>query len=394
MEGDLENYEFWRRRDGRNPRRISGTKFARELAAIDRFYRWQVSKNKVLRSPVAVRTVRQRNGDLAQTLALAPKNVRRSNVKWLTARAYRQWRDVGLGGYNSNGLRDDKWRGRTSGRNLAFSDLLWSSGLRLTEGATLMLFEVPECRGSDRFIRGRVGEAVAKGGSKRDFWITARAVDAIASYIDVDRRLSVKRAQCEGRYSELEDVLIFHKVTSNRKVYLSDAQGAKCQLPLDQLTAEMRMRLYTVKDGKLEPLALWLNESGMPLPVETWEAVFATANQRCRKMGVKIYCHPHMLRHSFALKMLVTLMHVFERRMSISSEERREYRMIFGDPWILVQTLLGHRSPEVTRDTYLEPVKGIQIDLFLNDSIDEEKTIDNLLSKIASDSGLVADVST
>jgi len=40
--------------------------------------------------------------------------------------------------------------------------------------------------------------------------------------------------------------------------------------------------------------------------------------------------------------------------------------MLFGDPWTLVQTLLGHTNPQTTRDIYLEPVSGLQVDLFLN----------------------------
>ena len=392
-EDDLENYEFWRRRDPRNSFRISGAKFSRELAAIDRFYKWQVAKGVLKTSPVAVRTTRQRNGDMAESLALAQRNVRRSNVKWLTARAYRQWRDVGLGGYLPDGLRDQRWRGRTRGRNVAFSELLWSSGLRLTEGAPLLSFELPDLFGNERFVRGCIGEAVAKGGSKRDFWVAAHALDRVASYMDVDRRLSVRRAQSEGRYNELENLLLLQQVSANRVAQLVDSKGKKIHLPLDQLTAEMRTRVFIERDDQIEPVSLWLTEGGMPLPVETWETVFATANERCKQHDVKLYCHPHMLRHSFALKMLVTLMHVFERRMSITSEERREYRMIFGDPWSLVQTLLGHRSSEVTREIYLEPVNGIQIDLFLNDSLNEEGSIDELLSKIASDSGLVADLS-
>ena len=143
---------------------------------------------------------------------------------------------------------------------------------------------------------------------------------------------------------------------------------------------------------EIEPAFLWLSEAGLPLPVETWESVFKLANKRCARLGLPIYCHPHMLRHSFALKMLVTLMHVFERRMGLTPEERREYRLIFGDPWTLVQTLLGHRSPEVTRDTYLEPVKTLQVDLFLNDRIEVDLSIDELLTKIATDSLLVADI--
>ena len=391
-EEDLENYEFWRRRDPRNPKRISGTKFSRELAAIDRFYKWQVAKGVLKTSPVAIRTTRHRTGDVAESLALTPRNARRSNVKWFTARAYRKWRDVGLGGYTPDGLRDQRWRGRTSGRNVAFSELLWSSGLRLTEAATLLAFELPDWLGNERFIRGRIGEAVAKGGSRRDFWVAAHALDRVTSYMEVDRRLSIKRAQHEGRYNELDQILLFQQLTTNRILHLIDSRGQKVHIPLDQLTGEMRSRLFLESEGQIEPLSLWLSERGMPLPVQTWETVFATANKRCHKHGMKLYCYPHMLRHSFALKMLVTLMHVFERRMNITADERREYRMIFGDPWSLVQTLLGHRSSEVTREIYLEPVNGIQIDLFLNDSFDDRVSVDDLLSKISSDSGLVADL--
>lgn len=391
-EDDFANYEFWRRRDSQNPARISGAKFARELAAIVRFYKWQIGRGVIDQTPIAVQTRRLRNGNFGESNALAPRNVRRTNVKWLTPRAYRQWRNVGFAGYGIDGLRDEKWRGRMEGRNVAFCDLLWSSGLRLTEGATLLVSEIPERTNNERFVRGRVGEAVAKGGSKRDFWMSADVVDRIYSYIDISRRLAIKRAQLEGRYSYVENILIAKSVTNNRVIHYVTGSGVEGKIQFDQLSAEMRSRIYIEKLGEREPLSLWLGESGMPLPVNTWETNFKIANQRCARNGVDIYCHPHMLRHSFALKMLVTLMHVFEHRMNITADERREFRMIFGDPWTLVQTLLGHRSPIVTRDTYLEPVKGIQLDLILNDTFNDDSSIDDLLSKIAADSAEVEDM--
>ena len=79
---------------------------------------------------------------------LRPKAVRSVRLKWLTPRAYRRWRDVGLGGYLADGTRDVSWRGRNDGRNLAFSETLWSSGLRLREGGTLLLDELPSSRSS------------------------------------------------------------------------------------------------------------------------------------------------------------------------------------------------------------------------------------------------------
>lgn len=112
---------------------------------------------------------------------------------------------------------------------------------------------------------------------------------------------------------------------------------------------------------------VFLGESGLPMAPDTWERIFAQASRRCRSLEVPVACHPHMLRHSFALRMLLTLMHAFDRRMGLDPEERREYRLLFGDPWVLVQTLLGHSSPETTRNIYLEPVSGLHVDLFLND---------------------------
>ena len=137
------DYEFWRRRDPRNIRRVSGTKFRRELAACRRFYEWQARRGVIDRSPVVVDEIRRRDGTIRTSVRLRPSNVRSSRVKWLTPRAYRLWRDVGLGGYRADGLRDGSWRGRNDVRNVAYADTMWSSGLRLREGATLLTFEVP-----------------------------------------------------------------------------------------------------------------------------------------------------------------------------------------------------------------------------------------------------------
>ena len=96
-----------------------------------------------------------------------------------------------------------------------------------------------------------------------------------------------------------------------------------------------------------------------------------------------------MLRHSFALRMLLTLMHAFDRRMGLSAEDRREYRLLFGDPWVLVQTLLGHSSPETTRNIYLEPVSGLHVDLFLNDELRDDAAFSSTVSQHLARTGMV-----
>ena len=121
-----------------NPRRIGGSKWARELAAFKLLYGWAVAVGHIDRSPVLTHTVRRRDGTVVEVANNWPKDVRASNVKWLTPRTYRLWRDIGLRGYTEAGLPQQRWRGRNDGRNAAFADLLFDSGLRLREAGCLL----------------------------------------------------------------------------------------------------------------------------------------------------------------------------------------------------------------------------------------------------------------
>lgn len=387
-EDDFVAYEYWRRRDERNPQRVSGTRFSRELAACRGFYKWQVKRGAVQRSPI-VESFND-DGEAGSKSSFQPSNARHVRVKWLTPRAYRLWRDVGLGGYDRDGRRDPSWRGRNDGRNLAFADLLWSSGLRLREGSTLLDVELPEVTGGARFLKARVGDAVAKG-SGRNFWVSQRALQRIGAYLRTDRSEAVRRAQSGGRYDELNGVLIVTGVTRRRSLKVKDDKGVLSEMTLDELAAPQRRRLFRETPGGLEPVSLWLTEAGLPMLPPTWETVFRRADLRCEAEGVQVRCHPHMLRHSFALRMLVTLNYAFDRRMGLTPDERHDYRMIFGDPFVLVQTMLGHASQETTRNTYLEPVNGLQVELFLNGEDEDDAPVSSLISRLARDAPQIND---
>ena len=376
----LADYEFWRRRDQKNPNRVGAATFSRDLAAIKKFYDWQQWRGNVAVSPVALHKPGP-TGDSDST-RLQPSAVRSVQLKWLTPRAYKRWRDVGLGGYRGDGRRDATWRGRNDGRNLAFAEALWSSGLRLREAGTLVLGELPGVDTQVRYAKTRVGQAVAKGRG-RDFWISTAALKSIDNYVLSTRAAAVHRARSEGRYDALTDIKIVDTVDHHRRVHFTNREGTKGTVPLDSLDWRDRLNFYITTDHGLEPWMVWLSEAGLPLPYRTWEAIFSTANGRCQTLGVDIHCHPHMLRHSFALRMLVTLIYAHERKMGITPAERREYRHIFGDPWVLVQTLLGHASLETTRNCYLEPVSGLQVDLFLNDDAAEDASIGDFVAHIA-----------
>jgi len=84
-----------------------------------------------------------RDGTVIVSPAARPKDARHSNVHWLTPRTWRRWIDVGLRGHTRDGLPEPGWVGRLEDRNVAFVRLLTSSGLRRTEGGSLLTFEVP-----------------------------------------------------------------------------------------------------------------------------------------------------------------------------------------------------------------------------------------------------------
>ncbi|WP_206069120.1 hypothetical protein [Nonomuraea composti] len=59
--------------------------------------------------------------------------------------------------------------------------------------------------------------------------------------------------------------------------------------------------------------------------------------------------------------MLVVLDALMDQRFGLTPEERRDYRMLYGDPWMMVQNLLGHASRETTISRYLAPVADLQL---------------------------------
>ena len=386
---DIDDYEAWRRRSEDNPRRIGGAKWARELAAFTLLYDWAVAVGHVARSPVLTHSVRLFGGDEVEVMSNRPKDVRSANVKWLTPRTFRLWRDVGLRGYDAAGLPDPRWRGRNSGRNAAFADLLFDSGLRLREGGCLLTIEVPQALVGQRYYEGTVAAAVAKR-RERMFYVEAEALGGVTTYMAVARRAAIRRAQKAGRYDDVRGRRVVTRISRarDRRIAWVDSLGRDGEAAVRSLTPRERTTLFIQGRDGLEPLWLWLGESGLPMDYRSWNAVFGSASDRCAEFGKPIYCTPHVCRHSFALKMLVALHRALDRRYGLDQTERDHIRQVYGDAFDLVKDLLGHQNQQTTRDIYLEPLNGLR----LRQVLDGSEDLDTILARVSEASRLVMDI--
>jgi hypothetical protein len=189
----------------------------------------------------------------------------------------------------------------------------------------------------------------------------------------------------------------------------TDRSGAVGERKLESLTARERMMLFTDGAHGPEPLWVWLNERGLPFQPHSWEGVFHAANERCRTVLTPAdsarldpyrvfapYATPHSARHSFALYMLVVLNTLMDQRFGLTPQERRDFRHLYGDPWFMVQNLLGHASRETTVDRYLAPVADLQLRALLA-STSEPVTapmpeLDATFARIARDSLEIQDI--
>ena len=351
----LEDYAVWRRFSDENPKPVSGTRFAREVAALRRFFEWAADEGLIDRSPVALRARRLRDGTTVQSAEIRPKDVKSVRMKWLAPNAYEQWRRVGMEGYRPDHLPDLSWRGRNEARNAALAQTLWWSGLRICEGGTLLCAEVPGPPDDGYWSDGWVAKATAKGRG-RQYLIKYDALRAIDKYQRTNRAEAVRRAQEAGLYDGLRDILVASPAAQER-LLIQNGRGDKRMVSFDNLGPEDRLKLFIAGDEGLEPAMLWLSETGMPMSHRSWQKVFRRANTRCALLGVgslptveSIFCKPHMLRHSFALHMLL----VFKEECG--EDEACGY----------VQDLLGHSNREITKDIYLAVAKNTDAKAILN----------------------------
>ncbi|MCX5129427.1 integrase [Streptomyces sp. NBC_00347] len=416
---DYTDFKHWRMADSRNLARVEATSFDTDRAGLLRFYGWAAGPYEVF-NPISTRSAQSEGGTdpSSRRDPGRPAGAPRRQVKWLLRKAFEQWRDVGLRGYDFDGRRPERWRGLNEDRNVAFVEGLWGTGLRLEEWASVLDVELPEQEALGRYPKAWLAKSCAKGGRYgRGYRIPRAVLNAVAGYTDQiegSRAEAIRRAQRARRYDRLTGILI---VTGHnprtRTLIVETGRGGSARMPLDVLTPGQRLKLFRATPEGLEPLALWLSIDGMPHQAHSWEKTFTMANERVRESWARsrwpgfdefgeweqarrksqcpLWARPHMMRHSYALVWYSILSAVWNQRLEgFTDAEKRAYREQFGDVWYQLATLLGHRNPQTTRDWYLAPFAGLEVDylMALIDG-DQRAAVDILLGRITADSDLV-----
>ncbi|MGN2638824.1 hypothetical protein ACTD5D_22175 [Nocardia takedensis] len=365
-------FKVWRLSDARNPSRVAPGTYEHNLIALRLFYRW-ASGEFGIPDPIRVRPRRGSDDRYGSEPVTAPAASRDRNVKWFDPDGYRRYRDVGLMGFALDGSEDPGFRGRNSQRDGAFADALYGTGLRLSEMGSLLTLELPADDPHRVYTTCRLADECAKGGRGRDYWMPRRTLVEVLGYIEGERARAVRRAQRADRYRRLADARVIVSVSASRRVRLQGFDGRVSEVSLDALGLSERRRLLVEGADGLEPAAVWLNEDGLARDPHGWEHTFSQANARLARLGLVGFAGaPHMLRHSFALRWFSVGRLAYQERVAhLNKQETRDFREQFGDAWDLVQLMLGHVDPRSTRHTYLEPFRGLGVELLLLHAAEE-----------------------
>lgn len=205
-------------------------------------------------------------------------------------------------------FRDDGLAfGRYGLRNVAFANLMLTSGMRLDEGNEYLAEWLPKVSVLEgtpgKSYKHKITAEAAKGHRSRTIPIPKSAYDSMRIYESLLREDQVAAALAKGKYDE-------------------------------------------------EPKRFWLNQEGFPMGEIGWGDVFRRATKRT---GIK--ATPKTLRHTYAVYLLSRLLKNSLMSMSEARAEAQKivgsspsdiYKSIFGDPLRKVQKHLGHKRYETT----------------------------------------------
>lgn len=322
--------------------------------------------------------------------------VRTERDRWIVPGTYRLWRDVGLRGRGVQRIGASQWRAagddescraRNSLRNTAFTDFVYSTGLRVQEAGSLLLAELPPAD----VIEAKLPAAIAKYSKARMWYAAPTVMRTVRSYVTVARAAAVRRAIRESRYDEIEDIIWVTEVRRSRKGTFEAVRDDGAVMSLNTMKPAVRRRLFWLRNGHPEPMALWLSEGGTPFHHESWIGIFEAANERLwsaieatgAAANDELTVTPHSLRFSFALALAVQLHQRLDDSHgwddSVAYGDGSRYDEVFRT----VKDVLGHKSVETTRNSYMPRVQRLRFDRLFGCPNDQMTTTGDLVSALA-----------
>ncbi|HEU5376222.1 MAG TPA: site-specific integrase [Ktedonobacteraceae bacterium] len=131
---------------------IDASSWNRCIAALDKFYRWAFTQHYIREIPFTYRQGQSFYGEFMVTTQRNEANergARHGDMRFLSLEDYVCFREVGLRGRLPDGQDDPSFRGRNGARNVAFAELLVTTGMRLTEANSLLMLELPRYLSTD-----------------------------------------------------------------------------------------------------------------------------------------------------------------------------------------------------------------------------------------------------
>ncbi len=350
---------FYRARRLGDPPMVSSSTWDRGVTAISRLYRWALRERIVTESPVCTvtKSVRLSDGTIELREVPAGREGRGDDevIRSVSLSQYRAFRQVGLRGLLPDGRRDARFRGANVARNVAFADLLLTTGMRVGEANATTAWELPSAVASgDGRASFVLSPAITKNETARKVFVSAPVLRAAWDYAQFERPGIVDAGTGRGLYEDGWTV-----GSASRRGLRTSGRP----VPWAQAGPVLRASTLTQADDRREPVALWLTRDGRPMSTSTWQEIFDAANRRCARLDVDVHVTPHMLRHTFAVETLSALVRVHLRRaaegQSPTERAQAAYAWLTGDPIRRVQLLLGHRSEATTR-RYLGSVHQVE----------------------------------
>jgi integrase len=317
---------------------VRDTSWQAESGAVSVFFGYAKSAGWMDADPVPRWGARRRN-------TFRGRAVITRQVRFLTESQLRLFLDAGLRG---DAPADPGWRPAYPERDYALGLVLAATALRREECGLLLDCEIPR---PEDIAAGGVAEFTryGKGGRPRTVYVAVELAREIDLFRRCERAMIVETAQRSLRRRRRDGVLLVADGVipgpDGRPRLKIEGRLVKPELLGN---ADRARAVRVLPDGTIEPLALFTGRTGLPPGLQHWDTVFADARLRVAGTGhpdlppPHLAVSPHVMRHTFAVRMLSGL-------MRLGRERAANPYLLLANPVLTVQQLLGHASPDTTQ---------------------------------------------